>query len=129
MSRLDGDGEAINKNGTRRSGTASVNRHTHADVNSVMQDARAEVSCACYATLMRFVDHQQGSLKITRSQTGEDLHLIFTWTAGPNTGRYVYYCTQYWHVAFGLEVLFQKVLEVDAGIRKSTPDRMKTRPG
>jgi len=123
MPMLDGDGQAVDKNGARR---ASATKHVHADPdrNPGAPTAAGQVGQALLGVMAEFVDHQQGSLKITRSQTGADLHLIWTWTAGPFRGHYVYVAAPYWHLVSGLESLHLKVLEVEAEKLKPTRDRM-----
>lgn len=74
--------------------------------------------------LVEFVDHDDGFLKVRRALDSSDLHLTWTWSVGRLAGRYVYVRVLCWQVGYGLELLMQKLLESEAGLRTPTRDKL-----
>lgn len=122
--RKDSDGNSLN--GNRRSRTASsVNvDHDVSDKPSILDGLLAEPSSMSQHMAL-WADHDGGYLKIRRGTDSPDIHLAWTWSIGIHAGKYVYVRTEYWRLLFGLEVLWQKVLEAEAGLRKPSPDKLR----
>ena len=74
--------------------------------------------------LKEFVDHDNGFLKVRRALDSSDLHLTWTWSVGPFAARYVYVRVFAWQMGYGLTMLLEKLTEVEAGERLSTPDKL-----
>lgn len=119
--RKDSDGNPINRD--RRSRTISP---THVD-NNVRVEADllsvvANPPIDCLRTMNDWTEHDGGYLKLRRATDSQDLHLTWTWSIGAHAGKYVYVRCEYWRFIFGLELLWRKVLEVEHGSRKASPD-------
>lgn len=123
--KLDSKGDPINRN--RRAAaaaTASVHMNDDTHVNAVRATYSAsEIVADC---MKFFVEHDDGFLKVRRSLDSVDLHVTYSWSSGPHAGCYVYSKVEYWQLAFGLDLVRVKVLEAEEGIRKPSPDRMRT---
>lgn len=122
--KVDSKGDPINRS-RRASATADhrTDGDTHVDVNAATYlHPRAEVLSDA---MLFFATHAGGFLKLRRDSTSDDVHLAFTWNLGKPVGTYVYVRIPYYRLAFGLEVLQTKVLEVESGERKGTPDKYK----
>lgn len=73
--------------------------------------------------MAHFCNWEHGYLKVKRDSSGSDLHLTWTWTLSHAAGSYVYVRCNFWELDFGLDMLSRKILEVDEGTRKPTPDK------
>lgn len=77
--------------------------------------------------LEQIVNWDHGYFKLRRSSTGGDLHLTWTWTLGTHAGSYVYVRVMYWELAFGLQLLAEKVFKADEGKLTPTVDKRGSR--
>lgn len=75
------------------------------------------------ALLDQITNWDHGYMKWRRSTLEPSLHLTWTWTLGKHAGCYVYVRVDSWQWEYGLELLSQKVFEVDEGHRTPTPDK------
>lgn len=123
--RKDSDGNTINKKVTRRVTTSpSGDVHVGDHANSLVDLALGQDALS--AAVGFFTEHDNGYLKVRRALDSQDLHLTWTWSVGTWRGSYVYARVEYWRVSFGLELLQSKVLDVEDGLRKPSPDKRMT---
>jgi hypothetical protein len=78
--------------------------------------------------IVEFSDHDDGFLKMRRALDSSDLHLTWTWSVGKQAGKYVYVRVFAWQIAYGLELLLEKLHDVETGQRRATPDKLGHRP-
>lgn len=71
-----------------------------------------------------FASLDHGFLKVRHSLDSNVVHCTWTWSTGPNAGRYVYAAGPYHQVDYLLEVLARKLAEVDEGKCKAAPDKL-----
>lgn len=120
--RKDSDGNALNKNGARRATISrDVDRNVTNDSNALLDAALG--GQALERTMDFFCNHDRGYLKLRRGLDSDDIHITYTWSVGTWRGYYVYVRCEYWRLLFGLTLLEEKVLDVDNGLRKPTPDK------
>ena len=121
--RVDSKGNRLTVNRDRPSATVHAsNVDNHADGNLLLTAVAGADTLR--GILDYFADHGGGYLKLRRSEPGADLHITWTWSATSHAGKYVYVRVEFWRYLFGLELLRQKIDEVEAGLRKATPDKM-----
>lgn len=72
--------------------------------------------------LQWFMDHDGGWLRIVPQVDAHEVFFKWKFTTGPWAGHYVMSRTMHWQYAYGLEVLRQKVEEVEEGSRRPTRD-------
>lgn len=77
--------------------------------------------------LDQLVNWDHGYFKLRRSSSGAELHLTWTWTLGTHAGSYVYVRVMYWELAYGLQLLSEKVFKADEGQLTPTPDKRGSR--
>lgn len=75
----------------------------------------------------RFVGLEGGYLKVRRSLDERDVHLTYSWSAGTHQGCYVYVRIEYFRIGYGLDLLWGKVLSVQEGRIRPTPDKRVNR--
>lgn len=76
--------------------------------------------------LARLCSIEGGYLKARRPSDEEVLHLTWTWTIGKHAQKYVYVRVEWWKLEVGLHLLLQKLLEVEEGNRRPSPDKYLT---
>lgn len=119
----DSDGNRIGGHaGYNTSVTHTANGDVHSEPNVLMELVSRPSDVG--RVMSFFSDHGGGCLKVRRSETGQDLHLTWTWAAGKHRGFYVYVRVEYWRLLFGLELLEVKVLEAEAGRLRPSPDKL-----
>lgn len=111
--RSDGNGAISNGN---------VTDNGQADASS---DGRVKFKASdkLGEVLVMLADNDGGYLKVRRSALGPDLHLTWTWTLGDWCAHYVYVRVPFWQLAYGLSLLAEKIVDVEAGLRKPTRDK------
>jgi len=120
--KKDSDGNPINRR-VRSTTTSPVQIDSDVAGESSLLAAVLNDPGAMSRHMALWCDHDGGYLKIRRASDSADLHLTWTWSLGTNGGKYVYVRCEFWRLLFGLELLYQKVLEVERGLRKASPDR------
>lgn len=118
--------------GDRR--TTRGNPPTHASANpqvtreaepprSLLDDGYGDVGRKMFA----FSERDNGYFKCRRSADSSDLHLTWTWSLGTHAGSYVYARVEWWKLIEGLTILERKLMEVEAGSLRPSPDKLITR--
>lgn len=67
-----------------------------------------------------------GYIKVRMDSLGSTNHFTYTWAVGPHKGCYVYARFEYWELESALHTLLRKVLEVEEGRLKPSPDKYST---
>jgi len=70
-----------------------------------------------------FIERDDGYLKVKRELDGDEVHFTWIWTMGPWTRHYVYVRFPYYQAGMALDLLSQKIAQVNSGLRHPTPDR------
>lgn len=122
MNRTDNDGDRL----TNRAQKTGKGKQDPSETPKACQEARSilETSTRLGYLVTQFTNFDHGFLKMRRSLDSTALHLTWTWSVGPPAGKYVYVTGEYWQLLYLLTVLSQKILEVDEGSRKPTPDKL-----
>lgn len=120
--RIDSKGDPINRS-KRASASAPHTPDMHAHVDGNALSRTPETDDMLRRMLFWFAERDTGFLKLRHSLDSSDYHLTWTWTTGPDAGSYVYVKVPWWRYDSGLVILKEKVLEVDVGVRKATPDK------
>jgi len=72
-----------------------------------------------------FIHRDDGYLKVKREADASQVHFTWTYTLGQWAKHYLYVRVEYYDVPYGLNLLWQKIEDVDAGRRQPTPDRWR----
>jgi hypothetical protein len=112
-------------NHTRTRSSRKQDLELHKDPNDEVSNAEQEYdrSQRLYVVMTQIANWDHGYLKLKRDTTGSDLHITWTWTLTRAAGSYVYVRCNFWELDFGLDTLVRKILAVDEGMLKPTPDK------
>lgn len=76
--------------------------------------------------LSRLTRIRGGYIKMRMDSDGSANHYTYTWSLGPHAHQYVYVRFNYWELEAALYELLRKILEVEEGKLKPSPDKYLT---